>query len=52
MAAGNEPKAPEIPAAIIAALQNSGFPFQTAIRHAITSATPRGFSVYASEYPW
>jgi hypothetical protein len=41
---------PKVPAAVLAALQSSGFPFQTAVAHVIR-AVP-GWSVYASEYPW
>lgn len=40
----------KIPLPVIAALRASGFPFQTAVAHAVR-ATP-GWSVYASEYPW
>jgi hypothetical protein len=39
-----------VPQAVLAALQSSGFPFQTAVAHVIRSSP--GWSVYASEYPW
>jgi hypothetical protein len=39
-----------IPKAVNESLQASGFPFQTAIRHVITSC--KGWAVHASEYPW
>jgi len=38
------------PPAVIAALRASGFPFQTAVAHAVR--TTSGWSVHASEYPW
>ncbi|HEY1267842.1 MAG TPA: hypothetical protein VGH16_11345, partial [Candidatus Binatia bacterium] len=34
------------------ALMGSGFPFQTAVEHAITTQTSGKWSVYKSEYPW
>ncbi len=40
----------KVPAAVLAALQSSGFPFQTAVAHVIRAVA--GWSVYASEYPW
>lgn len=40
----------KVPEAVLAALQSSGFPFQTAVANVIR-AVP-GWSVYASEYPW
>jgi len=39
-----------VPPAALAALQSSGFPFQTAVAHVIRAV--RGWSVHASEYPW
>jgi len=39
-----------VPESVLAALQSSGFPFQTAVAHVI-DASP-GWSVYESEYPW
>lgn len=39
-----------VPQPVIAALQSSGFPFQTAVAYVIRSLP--GWSVYASEYPW
>jgi hypothetical protein len=38
------------PEAVVSALRSSGFPFQTAIAHAV-AASP-GWRVTASEYPW
>jgi len=40
----------KVPESVLAALQSSGFPFQTAVAHVIR-AVP-GWSVHASEYPW
>lgn len=40
----------KVPAAVLAALQSSGFPFQTAVAYVIPAVA--GWSVYASEYPW
>jgi len=40
----------KVPPAVLAALQGSGFPFQTAVAHVIRAV--RGWSVHASEYPW
>lgn len=39
-----------IPKAVLESLRSSGFPFQTAVAHVIRSS--RGWSIYASEYPW
>lgn len=38
-----------VPESVLAALQSSGFPFQTAVAHVISMA---GWSVCESEYPW
>lgn len=46
----NEEKKEEIPPSVFAALQRSGFPFQTAVAHVVRSI--KGWSVHASEYPW
>ncbi len=39
-----------VPESVLAALQSSGFPFQTAVAHVIL--TVPGWSVCESEYPW
>ena len=46
----DDDKKEEIPSAVFAALQRSGFPFQTAVRHAVTATGEWG--VLESEYPW
>jgi hypothetical protein len=38
------------PPAVVAALRSSGFPFQTAVAHAVEAAP--GWRIHASEYPW
>jgi len=40
----------KVPETVLAALQGSGFPFQTAVAGVIR--TSRGWSVYETEYPW
>lgn len=40
----------KVPEAVLAALQSSGFPFQTAVAHLVS--TSAGWSLHASEYPW
>src|SRR5262249_1962630 len=40
------------PAAVVAALHSSGFPFQTAVRREIEAAAPGGRRVEATEYSW
>lgn len=40
------------PRNVFAALQGSGFPFQTAVRHAIGAKAGAGWRVHASEYSW
>ncbi|GEM_PF-4263691 len=40
----------KVPDAVLAALQGSGFPFQTAVANAIRDVP--GWSIHASEYPW
>src|SRR5215831_2666135 len=39
-----------IPETVLAAIQSSGFPFQTAVAHVINPSI--GWTVRASEYPW
>ena len=43
---------PSVPDAVRASLQNSGFPFQTAVTHAVAAKAREGWAVYASEFPW
>jgi hypothetical protein len=40
----------KVPSVVAAALRGSGFPFQTAVAHAVRATS--GWSVDASEYPW
>lgn len=46
----DDDKKEEIPSAVFAALQRSGFPFQTAVRHAVRATGE--WAVSGSEYPW
>ena len=39
-----------VPESVLAALQSSGFPFQTAVAHVINPSI--GWALHASEYPW
>jgi len=39
-----------VPASVLAALQSSGFPFQTAVAHVINPSI--GWELHSSEYPW
>ena len=39
-----------VPESVLAALQSSGFPFQTAVAHVINPSV--GWALHASEYPW
>lgn len=40
------------PSAVVGALQSSGFPFQTAVTHAIGASARFGWRLEASELPW
>jgi hypothetical protein len=41
-----------IPSNVFGALQGSGFPFQTAVRHVVAAKATAGWRVHASEYAW